>query len=134
MNQQEEKNRAVSLGMQECMVTKNMARASELVAPDFKAVIAGNTLSRDEWKGMGEMMMNTFPDGRHEWTLVDAAGDYVILCGFFTGTHRGDFQGIVATGKVVKFSLTIIDTVKNGKLVEHRAEFDSAGLIRQLTQ
>jgi predicted ester cyclase len=79
-------------------------------------------------------MMKTFPDGRHEWSLVDAAGDYIIMCGFFTGTHRGDFQGIPATGKVVRFSLTLVDTYKDGKLVEHRGEYDSAALMRQLTQ
>jgi hypothetical protein len=33
-------------------------------------------------------MMQTFSDGRHEWSLVEAVGDSVILCGFFTGTHR----------------------------------------------
>jgi predicted ester cyclase len=133
MNQQD-KNRAVSLGVQECAVARNVEGVSDLIAADFKAFLAGNVLGREEWLGMGRMMMQTFPDGRHEWSLVEAAGDYVILCGFFTGTHRGDFQGIPATGKVVRFSLTIIDKVKDGKLIEHRVESDSAGMMRQLTQ
>jgi predicted ester cyclase len=133
MNQQE-KNRAVSLGVQESVTSGNVGRVAELLAPDFKGYLGGNPLGRDEWMGMGQMMMKTFPDGRHEWTLVEAVGDYVILCGFFTGTQRGDFQGIPATGKAVKFSLTLIDKLKDGKLVEHRGEFDSATLMRQLTQ
>jgi predicted ester cyclase len=83
---------------------------------------------------MGAQMMKTFPDGRREWSVVDAAGDYVILSGFFTGTHRGEFHGIPATGKVERFSLTIVDKIKDSKLVEHRGEIDSATLMRQLTQ
>jgi predicted ester cyclase len=133
MNQQE-KNRAVSLAVQESATSGNVERLRELLAPDFKGYFSGNPLGRDEWLGMGAQMMKTFPDGRHEWSLVDAAGDYVILSGFFTGTHRGEFHGIPATGKVVRFSLTIVDKIKDGKLVEHRGEFDSATLMRQLTQ
>jgi predicted ester cyclase len=132
MNQQET-NRAASLGLQEGFTSGNTG-AVELLAPDFKAYLGGHAVGRDEWIGMGQMMMKAFPDGRHEWSFVEAVGDYVIMCGFFTGTHRGDFQGIPATGKVVKFSLTLIDKHKDGKLVEHRGEFDSGTLMRQLTQ
>ena len=131
---QEDKNRAVSLGVQEAVRSGHTERASELLAPDFKGYLSGNPLARDEWLGMAKMMMGTFPDGRHEWSMVEAVGDYVILCGFFTGTHRGDFQGIPATGKRVRFSLTLIDKVKDGKLVEHRGEFDTQSLMRQLSE
>jgi predicted ester cyclase len=34
----------------------------------------------------------------------------------------------------VKFSLTIIEKVKDGRLIEHRGEFNSATMMRQLTQ
>jgi predicted ester cyclase len=131
---QQEKNRAVSLGVQESMTAHDFERGKQLVASDFQASVAGNILGRDEWIGMGQMFMKTFPDGRHDWELIEAVGDYVLLNGFFTGTHRSEFQGIPATGKVVKFSLTIIDRVRDGALVEHRMNFDSAALIHQLTQ
>jgi predicted ester cyclase len=132
MNQQET-NRAASLGLQEGFTSGNMG-VLELLAPDFKACLGGKVVGRDEWIGMGQMFLKAIPDGRHEWTMVEAVGGYVILCGFFTGTHRGDFQGIPATGRVVRFSLTLIDKYKDGKLVEHRGEFDSGTLMRQLTQ
>jgi predicted ester cyclase len=133
MNQQEN-NRARSLGLQESLTSGNVARVPDLLAPDFTGYLANKPLGRDEWMGMGQSMMKTFPDGRHEWTFVEAVGDYVIMCGFFTGTHRGDFHGIPATGKVVRFSLTLIDKHRDGKLVEHRGEFDSAALLQQLTK
>jgi predicted ester cyclase len=133
MNQQE-KNRAVSLGVQEAATSGNFERGDALISPDLKAYVGSNALSRAEWIGMGRALMEAFGDARHVWDFVDAAGDYVLLHGSFTGTHKKAFQGIPATGKTVKFSLTIIDRVKDGKLVEHRINFDSAALMQQLTQ
>jgi predicted ester cyclase len=133
MNQQDQ-NRALSLGLQQAVTSGHAEKAAALLAPGFKGYMSGHALARDEWLGMAKGMINAFPDGRHEWTKIEAVGDHVILCGFFTGTHRGDFQGMPATGKTVRFSLTVIDEIHDGKLVEHRGEFDSATLMQQLTQ
>jgi predicted ester cyclase len=46
----------------------------------------------------------------------------VLVNGYFTGTRRQAFQGIPATGRVVKCSLTMIDKVLDGKLVEQRSD------------
>jgi predicted ester cyclase len=107
-------------------------RCRELVSPACKIRIAGNTLDREGWLGFGTMFMTAFPDGQHVWESAEAVGDYVLLNGYFTGTHRAPFQGIPPTGKSVKFSATLIDKVIDGKLVEHRGDFDSAGLMQQL--
>ena len=131
---QQEKNRALSLEVQKGMADHEFERTADLVAPHLRAYVAGSLLDKGGWLGMGRVFMNAFPDGRHVFDLAEAAGDYVLLNGFFTGTHRGELQGIAPTGKVVKFSLTIIDKVQDGKLVEHRMDFDSASLMRQLTE
>jgi predicted ester cyclase len=133
MNQQD-KNRAVSLGIQESFSSGKPEQAIELLAPDMKAIFSGKAIDKNEWLAMGKGFLKAFPDGRHEWTFVEAVGDYVLLCGFFTGTHRGDFNGIPATGKTVRFSLTLIDKLKDGKVIEHRGEFDSATMMRQLME
>jgi predicted ester cyclase len=58
----------------------------------------------------------------------------VLLSGHFKGTQTAEFQGFPATGNVVKFSMTLIDRVVEGKTVEHRGDFDGAAVIQQLTQ
>lgn len=131
MNQQD-KNRDLVLDVYKSVEARNFDRCRELVSPDCKTHVGGNVLDREAWAGMGEMFMKAFPDGRHVWDLAEAVGDYVLLNGYFTGTHTQEFQGIPATGKVVKFSLTLIDKVQGGKMVEHRADFDGAALIQQL--
>jgi len=130
---QQEQNRALVLDVYRNVDAGNFERCMELVSADCKTHTGGNVLDREAWAQMGQMFMRSFPDGRHVFELAEAVGDYVLLNGHFTGTHRQEFQGIPATGKVVKFSLTMIDKVKGDKLVEHRADFDAATLIQQLS-
>lgn len=131
---QQEKNRALVLDVYRNMEASNFERCKELVSPELKTHVGCCVLDREAWAGMGQTFMNAFPDGRHVWDLQEAVGDYVLLNGYFTGTHTREFQGIPATGRVVKFSLTLIDKVRNGKLIEHRADFDAAALIQQLSR
>jgi predicted ester cyclase len=130
---QKGKNRDVIIDIYKSFETGDIERCKELVSPKCKSYIGGNVLDLEAWMGMGRMFMSAFPDGRHVWELAEDAGEYVLLNGYFTGTHTGDFQGIPPTGKVVKFSATIIDKVVDGKMVEHRGDFDGASLIQQLT-
>ena len=129
---QQDQNRELVFEVYRNVDARNFARCRELVSPDCTTHIGGNILDRDGWAGMGEMFMKAFPDGRHVFDLAEALGDYVLLNGHFTGTHSHEFQGIPATGKVVKFSFTMIDKVLSGKMVEHRGDFDAAALIQQL--
>jgi predicted ester cyclase len=132
MNQQD-KNRTLVLDVYRSMEARNIDRCKELVSPECRTHIGGNVLDREAWIGMGLMFMSAFPDGRHVWELAEGSGDFVLLNGYFTGTHTGEFQGIPATGKVVKFSATVIDRIVDGKMVEHRGDFDGATLIQQLS-
>jgi predicted ester cyclase len=133
MNQQS-KNRDLVLELYRSIDAADFARARTLIAPSCKSYLGGNVLDVDAWEGMGRMFMNAFPDGKHVLELAEGAGDYVLMNGYFTGTHKAEFQGIPATGKVIKISMTMIDKIIEGKLVEHRGDFDSATLIQQLTQ
>lgn len=132
MNQQA-KNRELVLELYRRVDAQDFDRAREMLSATCKVYVGGNVLDRDGWKAMGQMFMRAFPDGRHVFDLAEAVGDYVLLNGYFTGTHTEEFQGIPPTRKVVKFSLTMIDRIEGAEMVEHRADFDGAALIQQLT-
>ncbi len=105
----------------------------ELLAPGFTAVMGGNPpMSADEWAGMGEMMYVAFPDGKHTIEETLEIGDRVVLRGRFTATHTGEFMGMPPTGKEITITFINVDRFAKGKLVEHRAEADMAGLMQQL--
>ncbi len=61
-----------------------------------------------------------------------ADGDTVIVWFIITGTHRGEWGGIAATGNKVEISHVEIYRIENGKIVEMRQEGDYLGLMQQL--
>jgi predicted ester cyclase len=131
---QQNKNRELALELYRNIDTQDFAKVEALVSPRFQACMGGQQLDFGSWKAMGHLFMAAFPDGHHVFDLTDAAGDYVVSHGYFTGTHKGEFHGIPATGKVIKISLTMIDKIIDGKVVAHYGDFDSGGLMQQLMQ
>jgi len=77
-------------------------------------------------------MFAGFPD--LHWTIRDtlAEGDRVMAYSTWTGTHRGKFMGIPATGNQVSVDAWTIDRYKNGQMTESRMIMDVAGLLTQL--
>ena len=115
------------------MDEKNDSAIRDLLAPEFAAVMGGNPpMSADEWAGMGEMMYAAFPDGKHTILETLEIGDRVVVRGSFSGTHAGEFMGMSPTGKEITVTFMNIDRFAGGKLIEHRAEVDMAGLMQQL--
>jgi len=104
-----------------------------LVAENATAHIGGNTMDRDAWMGMGKMFVGAFSPAKHAFTHVLVSGDRVTTIGTFSGTHTGDFMGVPATGKKVSFPVIHVDRVVDGRIVEHRGEFDPTLLMKQLS-
>lgn len=73
-----------------------------------------------------------FPDWRAEIEDLVAEGDLVAFRGTARGTHRGQFLGVVPTGKRVSVEGIHVFRLARGKIVEHWAQADWLGLLRQL--
>ena len=73
-----------------------------------------------------------FPD--LHFTIEDqvAEGDIVVTRWTARGTHRGEFQGVPATGRKIQLAGTDIDRFVGGRVVECWAHVDELGLMRQL--
>ena len=78
------------------------------------------------------MFRTAFPDIVVNLNDVVAEGDRVATRGVFTGTHRGDFMGIPATGKRVAVKYIDIWRLENGKGRENWVQMDIIGLMQQL--
>jgi predicted ester cyclase len=115
------------------MDERDIPAIRELLAPGFSAVIGGNPpMSVEEWAGMGEMMYAAFPDGKHTIDEVLEIGNRVVLRGRYSGTHAGEFMGLSPTGKKMTVTSMNFDCFAGNRLIEHRGEFDMAGLMQQL--
>lgn len=73
-----------------------------------------------------------FPD--IHFTVEDqvAEGDRVVTRWTARATHKGEFQGIPATGKQVSVTGIDIDRLANGKVVECWPVADELGLLQQI--
>jgi predicted ester cyclase len=73
-----------------------------------------------------------FPDFRLTTEQLDSVGDRVWLRMWGTGTRRGEFMGLQATGR--KITVDVIDVVrlKGGRIVEHWGVPDQLAVMEQL--
>ena len=112
----------------------NLNVVDELVAQD---VIENDPLPGQEpgaagLKALAEMFRNAFPDTNVTIEDVIAEGDKVVARVTTTGTHKGDFMGIPATGRPVTVKEIHIVRIVNGKMVEHWGLVDDLGMMQQL--
>ncbi len=107
----------------------------DLLADDFverEALPPGMPQGKDAPKAMTAMMRGAFPDFHATVEEMLQDGNKVITRARFSGTHRGEFMGIPATGKT--FDIPVIDIVefRDDKAVAHWGLMDMAGMMAQL--
>lgn len=73
-----------------------------------------------------------FPNFRVILEDIFGEGDKVISRYKITGTHKGEYMGIKATGKEVEFDAVFISHFKDGKVAEDWAIYDILSLMQQL--
>jgi steroid delta-isomerase-like uncharacterized protein len=77
-------------------------------------------------------MRTAFPDLHFAVEEQIAEGDKVATRFEWTGTHRGEFIGVPATGRSVKVWGVVIDRLVEGRIKETRIIMDMLGLMMQL--
>ncbi len=131
----EEQNIALVKKYVELWNNHELENISEFVDPELKLFLPSNTanpMTPDQFKGWYEMIYEGYPDINYEIKEIFADGDKVSVRWVCTGTHSGDNMGIPATGKKIVGSAVEIYLIKDGKIVEERAETDAIGWNQQL--
>jgi steroid delta-isomerase-like uncharacterized protein len=110
------------------------AALTELVAEDFveQNPLPGQGPGR---AGLGDVLgglFAAFPDLHWAPQEMLADGDRVMTFSVWTGTQRGPFMGIPATGRSVTVEAWTIDRFDAGQMAESRILMDVAGLLIQL--
>jgi steroid delta-isomerase-like uncharacterized protein len=108
--------------------------ASEIFAPDFydETNPEGMRHGLEGHNAIVSLFQGAFP-GMH-WVVQEmvAEGDTVVARTLMTGTHRGEFFGIPATGREVQVAGMHMLTLRDGKIVLHQGVNDDLGMMRQL--
>jgi len=109
------------------------ADPDELFAPDFVAHMPGQSpMDRATFEQFVAGFEVGFPGYTYEIQDQIAQGDIVVNRVTWRGTHGGEFAGIQATGRPFELNGINMFKVRNGRVVEQRAELDFFGLLQQI--
>lgn len=115
----------------------NQGKASlvaELVAVDIVVHGAGfpDMKGQEAFNSSFSLFRQAFPDFHVTIDDMVAEGDKVAFRWTESGTHKGEYAGIAATGKHVRWTGMSVYRIANGKIAEMWVNMDDLGLLRQL--
>ena len=106
----------------------------ELLSTDFvdHSARQGVAPTREGLKQTLVELKSAFPDVWYSADDAIACGDQVVHRLSASGTMKGDFMGIPATGKRAAWTEIHVGRYANGRLTEHWSLIDELGMLVQL--
>ncbi|MCH1882142.1 ester cyclase [Agrococcus sp. ARC_14] len=104
--------------------------------PDLVVTMAGvpeAIAGRDAWMGGVLEMSTAFPDLRTSVLDAVASDDRVAVRSVITGTHRGSFTGIEASGRSIEVMSHDFYRIEAGRIVEAWIVTDIGTLFSQIS-
>jgi steroid delta-isomerase-like uncharacterized protein len=132
---QEQQNKQVVRQFFEALNRQDTERMDQLVSSNGYSLHFSGMPPMD-WNGNKKEFLTpfakAFPDLHRNIVDMLAEGDKVAVSVNVTGTYKGEFQGIPATGKQVSFTAMDMLTISDGKITEEWATADMMGLMQQI--
>src|SRR5215207_81718 len=113
-----ENQAAAQRWIEEGFNSKNLAVVDELFADEVS--VDGQIVRRAGMKTSMSRHLTGFPDLHVTIDDSMAEGNKVAIWYTVEGTHRGEFAGIAATGKHVRWSGVDLLTIEHGKITQAR--------------
>ncbi len=106
----------------------------EVLPPDFvdHQQIPGLASGRKGIKQIASLLRAAFPDFHYSVEHEVGEGEFYVLHLNASGTMRGDFMEMKATGKHAQWSEIHLARIQGGKAREHWAVIDQLGMLQQL--
>lgn len=128
----EHENEAIHRRFFEGYSEQRLEAVEALLADDFVAHFGGQRLDRAAYFGFVRAFYAAFPDLRNTVEEQLAQGNLAASRTVWTGTHRGEFLGVPATGRRISFEALSLSRVEGGKIAEHWFIGDLLGVLQQL--
>jgi steroid delta-isomerase-like uncharacterized protein len=103
----------------------------EVCAPDLKGH-AGAGADLDELKASVRGFTASFPDMRGEPRFLVQEGDLVSAWVTYTATHEGEFAGVPASGRQIRFAGWDLMRIQDGRIVELTEYCDLFTVLSQI--
>ena len=104
-------------------------------APDAvveSPLAGGTTHGLEQIQQVFQTYFVAFPDLEMEESEVLVDGERAVVMATFTGTDRGGFMGMPATGRRVTIPVVFLYEFKDGKIVRDRRIYDFTGVLIQV--
>ena len=93
---------------------------------------SGSHVGPESYKRRVVELTTGFPDICFTIEDTVAEKEKVVVSWIFSGTHKGEFLEIPATGKKVSVEGITIHHIRNGRILDSYAVWDAFGLMRQI--
>lgn len=112
----------------------NIKLIDSLVAENYQEhePLPGYQPNRDGLKQFFIMMRSAFPDLNNHVEFMVEEGGTVVSYVTMTGTHKGEYMGVLASGKKINVKVIDILRIVDGKIVEHWGVGDYMTMMQQL--
>jgi predicted ester cyclase len=129
-----EENKATTMKFVERVNQGDLTVVDEIFDPGYvdHETMPGVPPTREGLKQMFKMFLKAFPDMKITVLHLVAEGDWVVIHHLSTGTNKGDFMGMPATGRTVRYDEMHLVRFANGKVVEHWGVEDAMTMMQQL--
>ena len=94
--------------------------------------LADTLQGKEGFKQLLSAQFKAFPDIHANIEHIVAENDLVVVFLNFTGTHKGEFQGIQPINKPVNIRSADLYRIENEKIVEHWDVVDQLDLLQQI--
>ena len=113
----------------------NMQTFDEIIAAHYvnhHMPVPGVPGTKDGFRQVVLATRKAFPDVHVNVMDVVAEDDFVVFHDSVEATSRDEFFGVPANGKRLEWTEIHFMRIANGQIVEHWANFDQLGILRQL--
>ena len=111
---------------------ENYEAWDEVCSQDYVFHFGTMSMNLEEHKQGNRPFSMAFPDLKHEIKSMVAEANKVTARVTLTGTHEGEYMGIVPTGKKANYTIMLEVKFSKGKIVESWGVGDMFGLMQQL--
>lgn len=114
---------------------RNLEAVKELIAPSHAVQLfdaADSGVGPEAYARNVVQFVRAFPDLK--FTVIDMVGENekVVVMWNISGTHKGEFRGIAATGKKISVDGITISQLADGKIMDSYVSLDMWGMMQQL--
>ena len=120
---------------QEVWTKRRLEVVDELISPSHALndpIASSSQVGPELYKRRVVDLTTSFPDLRFTIEDTIAEKEKFVVSWIISGTQKGEFMGIPATGKKISVEGVTIHHITNGMILDSSARGDALGLVRQL--